>query len=59
MSGKPKNRIVRAVTDLLWERDRLQMQAMGALMSAMDRKRRRRGGTSVGTRATRTKRSSR
>ena len=59
MSGKPKNRIVRAVTDLLWERDRLQMQAVGAVMSALEPKRRRRGRTSVVTRATRTKRSSR
>lgn len=59
MAGKPKNPIVRALTDALWERDRLQMRAVGAVMSALEAKRRRRGRSSVGTPATRTKRSSR
>jgi len=59
MAQKPRNRIVRAVTDLLWERDRLQMQVVGALLSAVEPKRRRRGKTPVGTRATRTKRPAR
>jgi hypothetical protein len=40
MPRKPANGIVRAVTDLLWERDRLQMQAVDALSSAIERKRR-------------------
>jgi len=43
MSRKPVTRIVRAVTDRLWERDRLQMRAMDALLSAIEPKRRRPG----------------
>ena len=40
MSRKPGNRIVRAVTDRLWERDRLQMRVVDALLSAVDKRRR-------------------
>lgn len=40
MSRKPGNRIVRAVTDRLWERDRLQMRAVDTLLSKIERKRR-------------------
>jgi hypothetical protein len=41
MSRKPSPRIVRAVADRLWERDRLQMRAVDALLSAVEPKRRR------------------
>jgi hypothetical protein len=41
MSRKPGTRIVRAVTDRLWERDRLQMRAVDALLSAVEPKKRR------------------
>ena len=41
MSRKPVTRIVRAMTDRLWERDRLQMRAVDALLSAGEPKRRR------------------
>jgi nucleotide-binding universal stress UspA family protein len=40
MSRKPVTRIVRAVTDRLWERDRLQMQIADGLLSAIESKRR-------------------
>jgi hypothetical protein len=41
MPRKPRTRVVRAVTDRLWERDRLQMRAVDALLSAVEPKRRR------------------
>jgi hypothetical protein len=42
MSGKHRNRFVRAVTDLLRERDRREMQAVGTLLSLIEQKPRRR-----------------
>jgi hypothetical protein len=41
MSRKPSNPIVRTVTDRLRERDRLEMRAVNALLSAVEPKRRR------------------
>jgi hypothetical protein len=41
MSMKTGKRIVRAATRRLWERDRLQMRAVDALLSAVEPKRRR------------------
>lgn len=40
VSRQPVTRIVRAVTDRLWERDRLQMQVAGAVLSAIESTRR-------------------
>jgi hypothetical protein len=37
------NRIVRAVTEPLWQRDKLEMRAIDALLSVVESKRRRRG----------------
>ena len=59
MSRKPATRIVRAVTDRLWERDRLQMQVADALLSAIASKRRRPGPPSAATRKKRPQRTSR
>ena len=41
MAPKATRRIVRAVTQKLWERDRLQMRAADALLSVVGSKRRR------------------
>jgi hypothetical protein len=41
MSRRPVHRIVRAVTDRLWERDQRQMRAIDALLLAVERRRRR------------------
>ena len=38
---KASNRIVRAITDAMWERDRLQMRALDALLTAVAPPRRR------------------
>jgi hypothetical protein len=38
---KLADRIVRAVTEPLWQRDKLQMRIAGALLSAIEPKRRR------------------
>jgi hypothetical protein len=46
MRRKARNRLVRIVTDALCERDRLQMRAVDALLSALSRRRRRRTPTS-------------
>ena len=43
MARKRPNRIIKAITDAMWERDRLQMQMMGALLSTVERLRRRAG----------------
>jgi len=41
VSQRRPNRIIKAITDAMWERDRLQMQMMGALLSTVERLRRR------------------
>ena len=41
MARKPPNRVVRAVTDVMWKRDQLQMHAMDALLSPIERRRKR------------------
>ena len=41
MARKPGNPIVRAVTDFLLERDRLEMRAVDALLSAVEPRRQR------------------
>jgi hypothetical protein len=38
---KRPNRIIKAITDAMWERDRLQMEMMGAVLSTVERLRRR------------------
>jgi hypothetical protein len=40
--GKTRNPIVRAITDVMWKRDQLQMRLADALLSAVERPRRRR-----------------
>lgn len=40
--GKPRNRVVRAITDAMWKRDQLQMRVAEALLSAVEPPRRRR-----------------
>jgi len=55
MAKQPRNPIVRAVTDLLWERDKRQMEAMDVLLSAVTppkprRAKPRRGRTAKGQR---------
>lgn len=55
MPRKPAPRIVSAVTDRLWKRDRLQMQAVEALLSAVEQKRRRPKRPPRPTRAKRTR----
>ena len=59
MSRKPVTRIVRAVTDRLWERDRLQMQVADAVLSAIESKRRRPSQPATGIRKKRPKRTAR
>jgi len=41
MPRKPIARVVRSVTDRLWERDRLQMRAADALLAVFERQARR------------------
>ena len=41
MPRKRPNRIIQAITDAMWERDRLQMQVMGSLLSTVERLKRR------------------
>ena len=42
MARKPQNRVMRAIADAMWKRDRLQMQAADALLSRIDRPKRNR-----------------
>lgn len=41
MARKPRNRVVGAITDLMWERDKAQMQAINALLSVVAPSKRR------------------
>jgi hypothetical protein len=59
MSRKPVTRIVRAVIDRLWERDRLQMQVADAVLSAIKSKRRHPSQPTKGIRKKRPKRTAR
>ncbi len=38
MARKTPGRIVRAITDVMWNRDQLQMRAVDALLSGVDSK---------------------
>jgi len=42
MARTPRNRVVRTITNAMWERDQLQMRAVDALLSALTPNRRRR-----------------
>jgi hypothetical protein len=55
MARQAPNRMIRAVTDAMWKRDRLQMRAMDALLSVVAPPRRRRS-ESQRRRTTKTKR---
>ena len=38
MARKTPGRVVRAITDVMWNRDQLQMRAVDALLSGVDSK---------------------
>jgi hypothetical protein len=42
MARKTPGRVVRTITDAMWNRDQLQMRAVDALLSGVDSKPRRR-----------------
>ena len=42
MAPKLRKRVVKAVTNALWKRDQLEMRALDALLSTVERSRKRR-----------------
>jgi IS4 transposase len=42
MARKPQNKVMRAIADAMWKRDQLQMRAADALLSRLERPKRKR-----------------
>jgi len=59
MARKLTDRIVRAITEPLWQRDTLQMRAADALLSAIEPRRRRRRRRATATKRRRLRKSAR